>query len=240
MRAMVFAAGLGTRLRPLTDTVPKALVEVGGVPMLEKVILRLKAAGFTDFVVNTCYLADKIAGFLASKGNFGVRIDISEEPGGPYETGGGIKHAGNLLRGDRFLVHNVDILSDVDLRWFVSEDRPGNMATLLVSDFESERRLLFGDDMILRGWMNLRTGEVRSPFRDLDPDSCHKYSFCGIHILSDEVLDLMDGWPPTFSIIDFYLANAVSGRIAGVRAPGLRLLDIGTPESLAAAQESGL
>lgn len=240
MRAMVFAAGLGTRLRPLTDTVPKALVEVCGVPMLEKVILRLKEAGFTDFVVNTCHFADKVAAFLADKDNFGVNIDISCEEGGPFETGGGIKHAGRFLGGERFLVHNVDILSDLDLGWFVSQDSADTLATLLLSDFPSGRRLLFDDGMKLRGWMNELTGEVKSPFPDFDPDSCRKYSFCGIHILSDEVIGLMQAWPERFSIIDFYLANAVSGRIRGVYAPGLRLVDIGTPETLEAAQHSGL
>ena len=115
MKALVFAAGLGTRLRPLTDSIPKALVSVGGVPMLERVILKLKACGIDAFVVNTCHFAVKIEEFLASRQDFGVHIDLSFEPGGPYETGGGIKFAHRLLGEDRFLAHNVDMLGGSDL-----------------------------------------------------------------------------------------------------------------------------
>ena len=237
MKAMIFAAGLGTRLRPLTDTMPKALVKVGGVPMLERVILKLKAAGCGELVVNVHHFAEQIEDFLASKGDFGLHIDISREPLEALETGGGIRHAAPLLGGcGRFLVHNVDILSNLDLGWLLSEDRPDALATLVLTESEeADRYLLFDDDMRLAGWTNVRTGEVKSPLPDFDPRRYRRLSFCGIQILSEEVLGMMQEWPEKFSIIDFYLAAAAGGRVRGVLASGLRLIDIGSPEKLAEA-----
>lgn len=132
MKAMIFAAGLGTRLRPITDTIPKALVPVAGVPMLERVIDKIRAAGIGEIVINAHHFSDKIAAFLDSR-DFGVRIDLSVEKEEPLETGGGIKKARKYLEGDSFLVHNADILSDADLGWLISRSRPESLATLLVS-----------------------------------------------------------------------------------------------------------
>lgn len=235
MKALVFAAGLGTRLRPLTDSIPKALVSVGGVPMLERVILKLKACGIDAFVVNTCHFAGKIEEFLASRQDFGVHIDLSFEPGGPYETGGGIKFARRLLGDDRFLAHNVDMLGGSDLAPLFSADDPSSLATLLVTDAEAGRYLLFDDDMCLAGWTDVRTGEVRSPYPDFDAASCRRLAFCGIHIISPEVFPLMEAWPQKFSITDFYLSVAASCRIRAAYVPGLKIVDIGSPESLARA-----
>ncbi|MBQ9659898.1 MAG: nucleotidyltransferase family protein [Bacteroidales bacterium] len=237
MKAMIFAAGLGTRLRPLTDTMPKALVPVGGVPMLERVLCKLRDAGIGEFVVNVHHFADQIEHFLAEH-DFGVQVHISREAGEPLETGGGIRHAAPLLAGDRFLVHNVDILSDLDVNWFLAQDDPSALATLLLIDAPADRYLLFDEDMRLVGWTNVRTGEVKSPFLpDFDPARCRRYSFCGIHILSGEVLARMDGWPEKFSIIDFYLQQAVHSKIRGVVAPDLHLIDIGSPAKLEEANE---
>ncbi len=237
MKAMIFAAGLGTRLRPLTDTVPKALVRVGGVPMLERVILKLKAAGIDEAVVNVHHFSGQIEDFLASRGNFGIRIAISEEPLEALETGGGIRHAAPLLRGSgRFLVHNVDILSDLDLSFLFSQDRRDSLATLVLSESEeADRYLLFDDDMCLAGWTDVRSGEVKSPLPDFDPSRFRRLSFCGIQMLSEEALGMMEGWPEKFSIIDFYLAAAVTGRVRGVLARDLKLIDIGSPSKLAEA-----
>ena len=237
MKAMIFAAGLGTRLRPLTDTMPKALVRVGGVPMLERVILKLKAAGYDELVVNVHHFAEQIEDFLASKEDFGLHIDISREPAEALETGGGIRHAAPLLAGSgRFLVHNVDILSNLDLGWLRSVDAPDSLATLVLTESqEADRYLLFDDDMRLAGWTNIRTGEVKSPLPDFDPSRYRRLSFCGIQILSDEVLGMMEEWPEKFSIIDFYLAAAVTGRVRGVLVNGLKLIDIGSPAKLSEA-----
>lgn len=232
MKAMIFAAGLGTRLRPLTDTMPKALVPVAGVPMLQRVLCKLRDAGIGEFVVNVHHFADQIERFL-SEHDFGVRVAVSREEREPLETGGGIRHAAPLLDGGRFLVHNVDILSDLDVRWFLQQDDPSALATLLLIDAEADRYLLFDDEMRLVGWTNVRTGEVKSPFLpDFDPSRYRRYSFCGIHILSDAVFSRMAGWPEKFSIIDFYLQQAAENTIRGVVAPDLRLIDIGSPAKL--------
>lgn len=236
MKAMIFAAGFGTRLRPLTDTMPKALVEVDGIPVLERVIVKLKAAGFDDIVVNVHHFASQIEDFLRRKDDFGVRISISEEPVEALETGGGIKHAAPLLQGSRFLAHNVDILSNADLGRFASCDDPSSLATLLLSRTDkAERCLYFDDDMMLAGWMNLRTGETRSPLPDFSPEKFHRCSFCGIQMLSPELLSMTASWPDRFSIMDLYLSAPVCRRVRGVVVPDLKFVDIGSPEKLALA-----
>ena len=179
MKAMIFAAGLGTRLRPLTDRMPKALVPVAGVPMLQRVLCKLRDAGIDSFVVNVHHFAEQIEDFLAENGNFGVPVAISREEGEPLETGGGIKHAAPLLASPegRFLVHNVDILSNLDVRRLLAQDAPENLATLLLIDAPADRYLLFDDEMRLAGWTNVRTGEVKSPYLpDFDPAHYHRYS----------------------------------------------------------------
>ena len=238
MKALIFAAGLGTRLRPLTDTMPKALVPVAGVPMLARVLCKLRDAGLDSFVVNVHHFAEQIERFLAENGNFGVPVAISREEREPLETGGGIRHAAPLLASPagRFLVHNVDILSDLDVRWFLAQDDPESLATLLLIDAPADRYLLFDDEMRLVGWTNVRTGEVKSPFLpDFDPSKYRRYSFCGIHIVSEAVFDKMAAWPEKFSIIDFYLQQAAENKIRGVLAPDLHLIDIGSPARLAEA-----
>ena len=238
MKALIFAAGLGTRLRPITDTMPKALVPVAGVPMLARVLCKLRDAGLDSFVVNVHHFAEQIERFLAENGNFGVPVAISREEREPLETGGGIRHAAPLLASPagRFLVHNVDILSDLDVRWFLAQDDPQSLATLLLIDAPADRYLLFDDEMRLVGWTNVRTGEVKSPFLpDFDPSKYRRYSFCGIHIVSEAVFDKMAAWPEKFSIIDFYLQQAAENKIRGVLAPDLHLIDIGSPAKLAEA-----
>lgn len=176
MQAMIFAAGKGTRLKPLTDTMPKALVEVGGQPLIEQVILKMKAAGFTHLVINVHHFANQIIDFLRAHDNFGLDIQISDETDGLLETGGGIKKAGPLFRKDcPILIHNVDILSNVDLRKFYSlapsmmtgDDASSHRevgATLLVSWRVTQRYMIFDQDMLLVGWIHLGTGEVKSPY----------------------------------------------------------------------------
>ena len=237
MKGMVFAAGLGTRLRPLTDTMPKALVPVGGVPMLERVIRKMAASGIGPVVVNAHHFAGKIVEFVEGH-DFGVEVRVSLEEEA-LETGGGIKRAEGLLRGGRrgrFLVHNVDILSDADLRAFAAEDDPADLATLMLTDRPADRKLLFDGDMRLVGWTNTVTGEVKSPYPGLDPSEYRQLSFCGIHILSERVFPLMEGWPGKFGIIDFYLSVCRDHPVRGLLAGKLNLIDIGTPESLAEAR----
>lgn len=239
MKAMIFAAGLGTRLRPITDTMPKALVPVGGVPMLDRVILKLKNAGIKDFVINAHHFSDQIARHLEESDNFGCSIALSIERDYPLETGGGIKAARSFLENeDTFLVHNVDILSNLDISAFCARQLPEKaLALLLVSERISSRYLLFDDSMRLMGWMNAKTGEIRSPYPDLDADSCTKRAFSGIHLISGKVFSLMENEPEVFSIIDFYLKFAGQYEIYGFDAPGLELIDIGKPEALEAASK---
>lgn len=239
---MIFAAGLGTRLRPLTDSIPKALVPVRGVPMLERVICRLRDSGLSEFVVNASYLSGQIVDFFGSH-DLGVKVELSLEDE-PLETGGGIKKASSLLAGaGRILIHNADILSDLDVRWLIGQDRmlseqDGAAATLLLTDSEADRYLLFDKEMHLAGWTNVRTGEVKSPYPDFDPAAYRRFSFCGIHIISESILPLMEEWPDKFSIIDFYLRTCASLPVCGVVADRLHLIDIGSPEKLAEAEAS--
>ncbi len=232
MKAFVLAAGLGTRLKPLTDRMPKALVPVGGVPLLEQVVIRLKDAGYDDIVVNVHHFADMIEDFLDEKGNFGTKMAISDERDLLCETGGAIRHAAPLLadaEGGRFLVHNVDIVSDLDLEWFDScfDEGGAHLADLLVSDRQTSRYLLFDGDMRLVGWTNISTGEVRSPYPDLDAVACRRLAFAGIHNISTAILPMMASWPEKFSIIDFYLSLCDKYVIKGVEASGVSIRDVG-------------
>lgn len=239
MKAMIFAAGLGTRLRPITDTMPKALVPVCGQPLLYHAVCKLRDAGCDDIVVNIHHFPEQIRSYLASH-DLGVRIEISDESGALLETGGGIRHARRFLEDcdGPFLVHNVDIVSNLDLCRFRSQSRPGALATLLVSERQTQRYLLFDDDMRLVGWTNLATGEVRSPYPGLRAESCRRYAFAGIHCISPSIFGVFDamGMPDRFPVIDFYLQACAEYPIHGVPAPGLTLVDVGKIESLAEAE----
>ena len=271
---MIFAAGLGTRLKPLTDTIPKALVRVGGEPLIKRVILNLAAAGVERIVVNVHHFAEQIIDYLKDNDNFGLDIRISDETDGLLETGGGIKKAAPLFDpADPILIHNVDILSNVDLREFyqiASQSEKGKVkseesecesekgkveneegrgkneesnccdavdAVLLVSWRKTKRYLLFNDDMKLVGWTNIETGEVRSPYPELNPKECRMYAFAGIHALSPRLLKMMDEFPDRFGIIDFYLKACATHNIKGYVKDDLKLMDIGKLDTLAQAEE---
>lgn len=240
MKAMVFAAGLGTRLKPLTDTRPKALVEVGGKPLLSHVIGKLAASGYDEIVVNVHHFAPLVKAFLADN-DFGVKVSVSDESGELLETGGGIKHARELLEplDGPFLVHNVDILSNLDLGWFRAQSRPDALSTLLVSERETSRYLLFDDSLRLRGWTNVKTGEVRSPFPPSALKDCRPLAFSGIHNVGPAIFEAFEEYsmPERFPIIDFYLAACKNHPIYGVVANDLRLIDVGKADSLSAAQD---
>lgn len=239
MKAMIFAAGLGTRLRPLTDHMPKALVPVCGEPLLYHVITKLKAAGYDELVVNVHHFAEQIVDYLATH-DFGVPIHISDESDALLETGGGILHARPFLQGGEapFLVHNVDILSNLDLAWFRQQTPPEALATLLVSERQTSRYLLFDDSMHLCGWMDIRTGEVRSPYPGLDPSRCRRLAFSGIHNLSPRIFEAFSEMavPARFPIMDFYLKACARYPIVGVQAQDLRLMDVGKADTLAQAE----
>ncbi|MBQ3628140.1 MAG: nucleotidyltransferase family protein [Bacteroidaceae bacterium] len=237
---LILAAGLGTRLKPLTDTMPKALVPVANKPLLEHLIVRLKANGCTDIVVNVHHFAQQIIDFLADKQNFGINIQISDEREQLLETGGAIKKAESLFTdGKPFLVHNVDIFHNLDLHAFYHTYSTQADAVLLVSQRDTQRYLLFNELDELVGWINIKTGEVKSPYPTVESDITpyRKLAFSGIHIFSPSLLPDMASWQDRFSIIDFYLQSCATHRIIGVEKDDLRLLDVGKINSLTIAEE---
>ena len=242
MKAMIFAAGLGSRLKPLTDTMPKALVPVAGCPMLEHVILKLKASGFTEIVINIHHFGEQIIDFLKTNNDFGLTIHISDERDRLLDTGGGIRKARLFFEssGEPFLVHNVDILSDMNLKELYDfHMQSGSVATLLASRRTTSRYLLFDTERKLRGWINKDTGQVKPEGFHYDESLYREYAFSGIHVFSPAVFRLMEAprWEGKFSIMDFYLATCGQTDYSGYLAEKLELIDIGKPETLARAEE---
>lgn len=257
-KAMIFAAGLGTRLKPLTDSRPKALVEVCGKPLIEHVLERLVSCGFNDIVVNVHHYADMLEKWgegIVNNGlyeNAGLRITFSDERKELLDTGGGISNALPLLAcanpDSKVLVHNVDILSNVDFRQFCSCSDSSASAILLVSKRKTARYLVFDDDMRLVGWTNIQTGEVKSPFdevRDalserepdlLDVGGYHLRAFAGIHYISTELICRMQSWPSRFGIIDFYLGMCKDMVIKGYEQENMCIIDVGKLASLSEAE----
>lgn len=236
-QAMIFAAGLGTRLKPLTDHKPKALVEVGGETLLERVISGLKEAGTERIIINVHHFADMIEQFVKEHGNFGVDIRISDERNELLETGGGLKHAAPLFDADdTILIHNVDILSNVDLSKLY-EKGDEHDALLVVSERKTKRYLLFDDDMRLKGWTNIETGEVKSVFGQINPKDYKMYAFSGIHTFSPRLLDKMKNYPDKFGIIDFYLKACAEADICGYVKDDLQLMDVGKAETIDMAKD---
>lgn len=234
---MIFAAGLGTRLKPITDTIPKALVPIAGKTLLEHTIIKLKSEGFTDIVINVHHFAGQIIDFLKANNNFGIDIKISDESGELLETGGGIRKAAPLLGSEPFLIHNVDIISNVKLsELYDAHIRSWADSTLLVSSRKSSRALLFDDNFNLKAWRNNSTGEVKTPFESLDINSLQPYAFSGIHIFSPSLFPYMENYPAKFPIIDFYLNTCNKAKIKALVSENLRLIDVGKLDSLEEAE----
>ena len=237
MNAFIFAAGLGTRLKPLTDTMPKALVPVAGKPLLAHVVEKLKAAGCKKIVINIHHFGDMIVDYVKSQGNFGIDIVFSDEREMLLETGGAIKHAVELLGNEPFLIHNVDILSNVDIKALWEEHlNSGSAATLLVSKRSSSRALLFDAEGNLTAWTNKTTGEVKTPYESVDIASLEELAFSGIHVFSPSLFKYFGAYPEKFSIIDFYLNTCKAEKIKAYTQEGLQLLDVGKLDSLEKAE----
>ena len=232
---MIFAAGLGTRLKPITDTMPKALVKIAGKPLLAHVMEKLTKAGADRVIINVHHFASQIVNYLDTH-SFGAETLISDESEMLLETGGGIRKAASLFRdSEPILIHNVDIISNVDISSFYKESAD-NDATLLVSERKTNRYLLFNDEMRLMGWTNISTGEVRSPYPNLNPADCKMYAFSGIHTFSPRLIPQMESFPDKFGIIDFYLKMCDKADIKGIVKDDLRLLDVGKLDSLDQAE----
>ena len=241
MKAMIFAAGLGTRLRPLTNDRPKALVEVGGVAMLERVINRLKAHGITEIVINIHHFGEKIIEFIKENNNFGITIHISDERDLLLDTGGGILKAQQWLDGNEpIIIHNADILTDFDLHKMVEQHINSNAdATLLVADRKTARYFYIGENNRLNGWTNISTGEVKpADYIALNTDKLR--AFGGVHIVSSSIFSELQNYStePKFSITPFYIDRCKDLKIMGY-TPNEKYQwhDIGKIESIAIAEQ---
>jgi NDP-sugar pyrophosphorylase family protein len=238
MKAMILAAGLGTRLKPLTDTRPKALVELCGRTLLEIALTRFRDFGITEVIINVHHFADQVTGYLESHKNFGLRIEISREEI-LLDTGGGLKKAAWFFLEDPknldepFLLHNVDVISTIDLsRMLQFHKENGTLATLAVQSRESGRQLLFNNDLQLVG---RRAGRDQQPEIVRPSDHLHPLAFSGIHILSPRLLPLLTE-EGIFSIVPSYLRLSAQGqKILGFRTDQYYWRDLGRPADLAQA-----
>lgn len=242
-QAMIFAAGLGTRLKPLTDTMPKALVPVDGRPLLDINIRRLMAQGYDRFVVNIHHFAQQIIDYVNEQ-DYAPLVHFSDESAQLLETGGGLKKAASLFRDDQpILIHNVDILDNVNYDWFARQHQTDEDAVLLVSRRKTKRYLLFDNAMHLMGWKNIETGEIKSPYEYVrrtglsqHGEELNMFAFSGIHSFSPRLFSLMERFPDRFPIIDFYLSVCHRAPIVGLVKDDLRLMDVGKLETLDQAE----
>ncbi len=235
MRAFILAAGLGTRLKPITDDIPKALVKIKDKTLLEITINKLIRSGFDKIIINVHHFAGQIIDFIEEK-NFDAEIVISNEKDKLLDTGGGLKKASWFFDdGKPFLVHNVDIISNIDLNKFYEFHlQSDSIASLSIRKRDSSRYLLFNDKNILCGWKNIKTGEQITID---DSTQYNEYAFNGIHIIDPKVFKLMPN-DEVFSIIDFYLSIMHKEKITGYIDNKSFWLDVGKPENLKIAEEN--
>ena len=233
-KALIFAAGKGTRLKPFTDNHPKALAVVNNVPLLERNIKFLQNYGINDFVINVHHFGEQIIEFLQEKENFGAKIEISDEKNELLETGGGLVFAKKYLQNEEnFLIMNADILTDLNITEFVKFHLSHqNVATLAVSDRVSSRKLMFNEDMILKGWVNKTTGETKlSEFNK----NFKELAFSGIHCVNSSIFDKIKR-TGKFSIMEEYLDLMFENHIQGFQH-NAKLIDVGRPESVVEAEK---
>ncbi len=234
MKAMLFCAGLGTRLRPITNDIPKALVLVNDKTLLHRNIEYLNSYGITDFVINIHHFGNKILDYLEKHENFGMNIEISNEQDKILETGGGLKKAAPFLSKEDFIVMNVDILTDMNLEKMVNfHNKEKPMATLAITNRESSRKLLFNDQKELCGWCNKISGEKVMAKPDALFD---EFAFSGIHIISPHFFKQMNR-SDKHSIIDPYLKAAKNHTLLGYDHSGGILIDVGKHETLQQANQ---
>jgi NDP-sugar pyrophosphorylase family protein len=232
MKAMIFAAGLGTRLYPITKDRPKAMAEVNGITLLEHNIRFIAAQGFDEIIVNIHHFADKVIDFLKSKNNFGLNIEVSYEKE-LLDTAGGLAKAADFFDDEDFLLYNVDVVSNIDLRKMLAHHQQNKaIATLAIRQRETSRYLLFDENHHLAGWRNKSTGEeivVRAK------GDFSEFAFSGIHIISPKMLPLL-GDIRKHSLTPFYLEIAKENTIAGYEHNDDSWFDCGKPETLKQAE----
>jgi NDP-sugar pyrophosphorylase family protein len=237
MKAMIFAAGIGSRLGPVTSEIPKALVEINDTPILHILLSKLIGSGFNEIIINIHHKADMIRKSLDSFSSSGARIEFSDETDELLETGGGLKKAAWFFDDNKpFLLHNADILSGINLKELYKTHTASNpLATLAVSRRKSGRYLLFDDKSMLHGWRNTSTGKVKP--EGIQPSNYQSYAFSGIHVAGHELLELIieEG---KFSLTDVYLRLCRTHPIKGFVHPEAGWYDIGKPESLEKARKN--
>ena len=250
MKAMIFAAGLGTRLKPLTDTLPKALVPLAGKTLLQWQIEKLKAAGIRDIVVNIHHFPDMIINYLKDNDNFGCNIQVSDERNMLLETGGGLRKAKELLASlpnspitsSPILICNVDILSNIDIPTLLQAYNPNEMGVVVVSPRDTQRYLLFNKENRLCGWTNIATGEVRGPISNTQYpiSNTQKLAFSGMQVLNPRIFDCMDEVVKQkgekFSLIDLYLSIAEKEILRAYIPENYRMMDVGKINQLSEAE----
>ena len=246
---MIFAAGLGTRLKPLTDTMPKALVPLAGKTLLQWQIEKLKAAGITDIVVNVHHFPDQIIDYLRENNQFGCHIQVSDERDMLLETGGGLRKAHPLLTSNLsplasspILICNVDILSNIDIPALLNAYNPEEMGVVVVYPRDTQRYLLFDDNSRLRGWTNIATGEVRGPLSDnrYPIANTRKLAFSGMQVLNPRIFEVMEKVVAEkgekFSLIDLYLSIAEKEILRAFIPENYRMMDVGKINQLSEAE----
>ena len=233
-KALIFAAGKGTRLKPFTDSHPKALALVNDVPLLERNIKYLQSFGVTEFVINVHHFGEQIVEFLEKNNHFGAKIDISDEKDELLETGGGLLFAQKYLENEEnFLIMNADILTDLNIHELVKfHETHLPLATLAVSDRNSSRKLFFNSEMVLKGWMNKNSGETK--MAELNNDF-KELAFSGIHCINSSIFDKIKR-RGKFSIMEEYLDLMFENNILGFQHEA-KLIDVGRPESVIEAEK---
>ena len=230
MKAIIFAAGLGSRLKPLTDHTPKALLKIDEKPLLAHAIEKLQQAGVTEIIVNVHHLAEQIISYLENNHYHGITFSISDERDLLLDTGGGLKKAAPFFNDDQpFFAYNVDILTDLNLSEMMNFHRKQNaLATLAVSDRATTRYLLFDNAMQLKGWTNMKTNETIP--QNVDIETFQRRAFSGIHVINPKLLPLLDK-DGNFPIIPEYLRLCSEHAIAGYDHTGSYWEDMGKPET---------
>ena len=252
MKAMIFAAGLGTRLKPLTDTLPKALVPLAGKTLLQWQIEKLKAAGITDIVINIHHFPDMIINYLKDNDNFGCNIQVSDERDALLETGGGLRKAEEKFRSlgvqefrssnEGILICNVDILSNIDIPVLLQAYNPAELGLVVVSQRETQRYLLFDRENRLCGWTNIATGEFRGPIaKSQEPIAHSQLAFSGMQVLNPRIFECMDNIVKLkgekFSLIDLYLNICEQETLKAYIPNDYRMMDVGKISQLSEAEE---
>lgn len=243
---MIFAAGLGTRLKPLTDNMPKALVPLAGKTLLQWQIERLKSAGITDIVVNVHHFPDMIIDYLKEHHNFGCNIQVSDERDMLLETGGGMRKAMRLLgdeaKGDGILVCNVDILSNIDIPTLLQTYNSEEMGIVVVSERKTQRYLLFDEENRLCGWTNVATGEIKGDeaMRRKGDEAIKRLAFSGMQVLNPRIFECMDAVVEQkgekFSLIDLYLNIADKEVLRAYVPEDYRMMDVGKIDQISEAE----